>query len=102
LLDFSVRWQKPQESRGQRAFARPGFTQYAQNLAGSDVKINAYKGRADFARAGGVRGVEILDFKKRRHAWTIGEALPATIYGLLSAPSEQEGRISPSRKVIDE
>ena len=101
-MDFSVRWQKPQESSGQCAFARPGFTQYAQDFTGADVKSNACKGRADLACAGGVRGVEILDLKKMRHAWTIGEALPATIHGLLRTPSEQEGRISLSRKVIDE
>jgi len=102
LLDFSVRWQMAQESRGQRAFARRGFTQNAQDFAGADIKIDAYKGRADFARAGGVRGVEILDFKKKRHAWTIGEALPATIHGLLSTPGEQDGRNSVRRNVIDE
>jgi hypothetical protein len=46
--------------------------------------------------------VDTLDFKKKRHAWTIGEALPASVHGLSSTSGEQDGRISLRRKVIDE
>ena len=76
-MNFSVGWQKTEESRGERALARAGFAEYAEDFSRGEVKIDACEGRADFARAGGVRDMEIFDFKKRRHFLDQERALPA-------------------------
>lgn len=72
LSDFSVGWKETQESGGKGALARAGFAEYAEDFSGGEVKIDACEGMAVFARAGGVRDVEILDFKKRRHFLDLG------------------------------
>ncbi len=77
VLDFSVGRKKTQESGGKCAFARAGFAEHAQDFSRAEVKIDACKGGADFVRAGKVRDVEILGFKKRRHFLDLGRALPA-------------------------
>ena len=63
----AVGWQKAQERRRESAFSRAGFAEHTENLSGTYIKLNASKRGADFARASGVRDVEVLDFKKGRH-----------------------------------
>jgi hypothetical protein len=41
LLNFSVEWQKTQEGSGERALARAGFTEDAEDLLAAEVKVNA-------------------------------------------------------------
>lgn len=60
--------QKPQQRGGECALAGARFTKNAKEFSRVERKVDTRQGRGEFARAGGVRDVEVLDFQKRLHA----------------------------------
>jgi hypothetical protein len=103
LLDFPVGGKKPQQSPGKRTFPRAGFPKYTENFSRRDIKIDTLERRADFACAGGIGDVQILNFKNGRHAMNRGGETSRPLSMVCEGwASGQQGRTFWRRKDNDE
>ena len=90
--DVAVRREKAQNRRRERAFARAGFAENAQNFAGPEVKTDAgqNRARADFART--IRYLQILDIENGRHR-PAASGLPPLQFMLRQEAGRDKGNV---------